>query len=74
MARSRRSSGAICSAYDFDFGKTPNLKAALKAEVDPEEFRLQLTSKPFLVRRYKRIAVKVVDVYGNESTVVREIR
>jgi adenine-specific DNA-methyltransferase len=58
----------------FDFGKIPNLKAALKAEVDPEEFRLQLTSQPFLVRGYKRIAVKVVDVYGNESTVVRELR
>lgn len=26
-----------------------------------------------LVRGYKRIAVKVVDVCGNESTVVREI-
>jgi hypothetical protein len=58
----------------FDFKKAPNLKAALKAEVDPEEFTLQLTSQPFPVRRYKRIAVKVVDVYGNESTVVRELK
>jgi adenine-specific DNA-methyltransferase len=57
----------------FDFAKTPNLKAALKAEVDPEEFRLQVTSLPFPVRGYKRIAAKVVDVYGNESTVVREL-
>jgi adenine-specific DNA-methyltransferase len=57
----------------FDFARTPNLKAALKAEVDPEEFRLQLTSQPFPVRGYKRIAVKVVDVYGNESTIVREL-
>lgn len=57
----------------FDFGKTPNLKAALKAEVDPEEYKLQLVSQPFPVRKYKRVAVKVVDVYGNESTVVKEI-
>jgi len=57
----------------FDFKKAPNLKAALKAEVDPEEYKLQLTSQPFPVRGYKRIAVKVVDVYGNESTIVREL-
>lgn len=56
----------------FDF-KTPNIKAALKAEVDPEEFTLKLASEPFPVRGYKRIAVKVVDVYGNESTLVREL-
>ena len=57
----------------FDFKKAPNIKAALKAEVDPEEFTLKLTSEPFPVRGYKRIAVKVVDVYGNESTVVRDL-
>jgi len=57
----------------FDFKKAPNLKATLKAEVDPEEFKLQLTSQPFPVRGYKRIAVKVVDVYGNESTVVKDL-
>jgi len=57
----------------FDFKKTPNIKAALLAEVDPEEFTLKLTSEPFPVRGYKRIAVKVVDVYGNESTVVRDL-
>lgn len=57
----------------FDFKKAPNLKAALKAEVNPEEFKLQLTSQPFPVRGYKCIAVKVVDVYGNESTVVRDL-
>ena len=51
----------------FDFKKAPNIKAALKAEVDPEEFTLKLDSEPFPVRGYKRIAVKVVDVYGNES-------
>ncbi|MBI3157015.1 MAG: site-specific DNA-methyltransferase [Burkholderiales bacterium] len=56
----------------FDFKKTPNIKAALKAEVDPGEFTLKLESEPFPLRGYKRIAVKVVDVYGNESTMVRE--
>jgi len=58
----------------FDFKKAPNLKAALKTEVDPEEYKLQLTSQPFPVRGYKRIAVKVVDVYGNESTLVRDLK
>jgi len=57
----------------FDFKKAPNLKAALRAEVDPAEYKLQLESRPFPVRGYKRIAVKVVDVYGNESTVVRDL-
>jgi adenine-specific DNA-methyltransferase len=57
----------------FDFKRTPNIKAALKAEVDPDEFTLKLTSEPFPVRGYKRIAVKVVDVYGNESVVVRDL-
>jgi adenine-specific DNA-methyltransferase len=58
----------------FDFKKAPNLKAALKTGVDPEEYKLQLASQPFPVRGYKRIAVKVVDVYGNESTVVHELK
>ena len=57
----------------FDFKKKPNIKAALKAEVDAEEFTLKLDSEPFPARGYQRIAVKVVDVYGNESTVVRDL-
>lgn len=57
----------------FDFKKVPNIKAALRAEVEPDEFKLKLTSEPFRPRGYKRIAVKVVDVYGNESTVVRDL-
>jgi len=57
----------------FDFKKVPNLKAALKADIDTDEYTLQLASQPFPVRGYKRIAVKVVDVYGNESTIVREL-
>ena len=57
----------------FDFKKKPNITAALKAEVDAEEFTLKLDSEPFQVRGYQRIAVKVVDVYGNESTVVQDL-
>jgi adenine-specific DNA-methyltransferase len=57
----------------FDFKKTPNIKAALRADVDPKEFTFKLDSEPFQVRGYKRIAVKVVDVYGNESVVVRDL-
>ncbi len=57
----------------YDFGKTPNLKAALRADIEPEEFKLRLLSQPFPVRGYKRIAVKVVDVFGNESTVVKDL-
>lgn len=57
----------------FDFKKAPNIRAALKVEVDPEEFTLRLASEPFPLRGYKRVAVKVVDVYGNESTVVRDL-
>lgn len=57
----------------FDFKKKPNIKAALRAEVDPDEFTLKLDSEPFPVRGYKRVAVKVVDVYGNESVVVRDL-
>jgi adenine-specific DNA-methyltransferase len=57
----------------FDFRKAPNLKTALKSDVDPEEFTLRLTSEPFPIRTYKRVAVKVVDVYGNESVIVRDL-
>jgi len=57
----------------FDFKKAPNLKATLKADIDPQEYKLQTTSQPFPIGGYKRIAVKVVDVYGNESTVVRDL-
>ena len=54
----------------FDFKKLPNIKGV---EVERGEFALKLISEPFPVRGYKRVAVKVVDVYGNESTVVREL-
>lgn len=57
----------------FDFKKAPNLRATTKTDIDRHEFDLQTTSRPFTVRGYKRIAVKVVDVYGNESTVVKSL-
>jgi adenine-specific DNA-methyltransferase len=56
----------------FDFKRKP-ATSKLGLDVDDEEFALKLTSEPFPVRGYRRIAVKVVDVYGNESTVVRDL-
>jgi adenine-specific DNA-methyltransferase len=56
----------------FDFKKAPS-RSALGIEVDANEFDLKLTSEPFAIRGYKRIAVKLVDVFGNESTVVKEL-
>lgn len=64
----------VDSQMFFDFAKAPNLGAALKADINPEEYQLQLTSLPFpLGDGQRRIAVKVVDVYGNEATVVRDL-
>ena len=56
----------------FDFKKKPAV-SKLGIKVDDEEFDLKLTSEPFPLRSYQRIAVKVVDVYGNESTVVKDL-
>ena len=56
----------------FDFKRKPAV-SKLGLDVDDEEFELKLTSEPFPIRGYQRIAVKVVDVYGNESTVVRDL-
>jgi hypothetical protein len=57
----------------FDFKRTPKLKVAAKADIDSDEFKLHTESQPFPVRGYRRIAVKVVDVFGNESTVVKNL-
>lgn len=57
----------------FDFKKAPNLKTAAGVEVDAEEFDIRFTSDAFPAGRFERIAVKVVDVFGNESTMVRDI-
>ena len=45
----------------------------VRAEVDPEEFTPELTSEPFSVPGYKRIAVNVVALFGIESTIVRDL-
>lgn len=57
----------------FDFKKAPNLKATLRIDIEPEEYTLKVVSDQFPIRSYKRIAVKVVDVYGNESTIVKDL-
>lgn len=62
----------IDSQIFSDFKKEPAL-SNLGMEVRREEFGLRLESDPFLAGRYNRITVKVVDVYGNESTVVRDL-
>jgi adenine-specific DNA-methyltransferase len=56
----------------FNFKKEPSLRA-LGLEARHSDFALQPISEPFPIRGYKRIAVKVVDVFGNESTVVRDL-
>ncbi len=63
----------VDSQMFFDFKKAPNLQATLGLGVEPEEYKLALESQPFTVRGYKRIAVKVVDVFGNESTIVKDL-
>jgi adenine-specific DNA-methyltransferase len=81
------SSGYISAWYldeDYDgdcfvdcqmFFNSPDLKLdkLVEAKVPKEELKLQVESRPFKVRGYRRIAVKVIDVFGNESTVVREL-
>ena len=57
----------------FDFTKRPAVEKVLGIEVDPKEWALGLTSDAFIAGAHRRIAVKVVDVYGNESTVVRNL-
>ena len=57
----------------FDFRKKP-ARTALGFDVEPHEFQFKIRSEPFPVRDHRRIAVKVVDVYGNESTVVKDLR
>lgn len=50
-----------------------NLKGAVQSKVPEEELKLQTASRPFHLRGYERIAVKVIDVFGNESTVVKDL-
>jgi adenine-specific DNA-methyltransferase len=57
----------------FDFKKKPAIERILDIKVDPAEWTIRLTSDSFKPGKYRRVAVKVVDVYGNESTVVTNL-
>jgi hypothetical protein len=57
----------------FDFRKAPSLKSLAGVEADAEDFELVFVSDPFPSGEYNRVAVKVVDIFGNESTVVRNL-
>jgi adenine-specific DNA-methyltransferase len=63
----------VDSQMFFDFKRVPNLRAAAGRDVEGEEFALQFSCVPFKSGSYRRIAVKVVDVFGNESTIVRNL-
>jgi len=56
----------------YEFNNKPSA-SRLGQQVDSAEFKLKLKSEQFPVGGYKRIAVKVVDIYGNEATVVRNL-
>jgi len=58
----------------FDFKKKPAIERTMGIKVDPDEWTLRSVSDPFKAGKYRRIAVKVVDVYGNESTTVQDLR
>lgn len=55
----------------FDFKRKPAIESALGIKVDDAEWKLRLESDPFEPGKYHHIAVRVVDVYGNESTIVK---
>jgi hypothetical protein len=57
----------------FDFKKKPAIESALGIKVEAEEWTLRLESDAFKAGKYRRIAARVVDVYGNESTVVKDL-
>ena len=56
----------------FDFRKKP-ARRAFGVDVESHEFEFSVRSELFPLRDHRRIAVKVVDVYGNESTVVKDL-
>lgn len=57
----------------FDFKKKPAIESSLGIKVDDDEWTLRLDSYDFKPGKYNRIAARVVDVYGNESTVVKDL-
>ncbi|MHB8294308.1 MAG: site-specific DNA-methyltransferase [Acidimicrobiales bacterium] len=57
----------------FDFKRKPGIERTLGITVDSDEWELRTTSDSFVGGSYKRVAIKVVDVFGNESTLVRPL-
>lgn len=57
----------------FDFKKRPAIERTLGIAIEADEWSLRTNSDPFLPGQFRRLAVKVVDVFGNESTVVRSL-
>jgi adenine-specific DNA-methyltransferase len=57
----------------FDFKRKPVIEAALGIKVSSEEWKLRLESESFPTGKYRRVAARVVDIYGNESTVVKDL-
>jgi hypothetical protein len=57
----------------FDFKRKPAIESALGIEVNADEWNLRGSSDQFEAGKYRRLAVKVVDVFGNESTIVRDL-
>ena len=63
----------VASEFFFDFTKHPNLAAVAGGEIEEDDFDLVFHSTPFMPGDCARVAVKVVDVFGYESTVVKEV-
>ena len=57
----------------FDFKRKPAVERTLGITVDADVWDLRAESDRFHGGSYKRVAVKVVDVFGNESTVIRPL-
>jgi adenine-specific DNA-methyltransferase len=58
----------------YDFKKKPSIERALGVKIDADEWKLRTVSDTFGAGRYARAAIKVVDVFGNESTVVKALK
>jgi hypothetical protein len=58
----------------FDFRKKPAIEQTLGLRIDTDEWTLRLVSETFAPGKYRQVAVKVVDVYGNESTAIRPVQ
>jgi len=57
----------------FDFKRKPAVERTLGITVDADVWELRAESDRFHGGSYERVAIKVVDVFGNESTVVRPL-